>query len=118
MFSRLAKLTPDHEKIEAEEDARERLFEGLAADADLGSDHAAQDPLDAHAHAAGDGPKADSDESKAHKLVKGKLGAGTPNRLVAEAGGRPKHRHSDQERARKDAPWKYRMRAGLRSDEF
>lgn len=113
------KLTPDHEKIEAEEDARERLFEGLSPDADLDVDHAAQDPLDAHAHAAGDGPKADSDESKAHKLVKGKLGAGSPNRLVAEAtNGRPKHRHSDAERARKDAPWKYRMRAGLRSDEF
>ncbi|EKD03617.1 hypothetical protein A1Q2_02094 [Trichosporon asahii var. asahii CBS 8904] len=108
-----------HEKIEAEEDARERLFEGLAPDADLDQDHAAQDPLDAHAHAAGDGPKPDSDEQKAHRLVKGKLGAGSPNRLIAEAaGGRPKHRHSDAERARKDAPWKYRMRAGLRSDEF
>jgi hypothetical protein len=47
-----------HEHIEAEEDARERKFEGLAPDADLGEEHKAFDPLAAAAHAPGDGPEA------------------------------------------------------------
>ncbi|KAL7419603.1 hypothetical protein Q5752_005515 [Cryptotrichosporon argae] len=46
----------DHAHIEAEEDARERIFEGLDAAADLSKDHIAADPLDVHAHAAGEGP--------------------------------------------------------------
>lgn len=46
----------DHAKIEDEEDARERKFEGLADNADLTQDHVVQDPLEDHAHAQGEGP--------------------------------------------------------------
>lgn len=53
-----------HEHIEAEEDARERKFEGLAADADLADEHKAHDPLEAAGHAAGDGPEAYAAQGK------------------------------------------------------
>ena len=46
----------DHAHIEDEEDARERIFQGLAPDADLSQDHVAVDPLDHHEHAPGEGP--------------------------------------------------------------
>jgi hypothetical protein len=47
----------DHSHIEAEEDARERIFEGLPEDADLTQDHVAvPDALDIHQHASGEGP--------------------------------------------------------------
>lgn len=52
-------LISDHQHIEDEEDERERKFEGLPSDADLSSDHPAQDPLDEHAHAPGEGPAGD-----------------------------------------------------------
>ena len=44
----------EHEHIEAEEDARERDFEGLASDAPLDTDRAIADPLDSHAHGSQD----------------------------------------------------------------
>lgn len=50
----------NHHHIEAEEDARERRFQGLPQDANLEKDHVAADPLDEHAHDAGQGPPADS----------------------------------------------------------
>lgn len=46
----------DHAHIEAEEDARERAFQGLDPKADLTKDHIAVDPLAEHAHAPGEGP--------------------------------------------------------------
>lgn len=46
----------EHAHIESEEDARERKFEGLPEDADLSQDHVAQDVLDHHEHAPGEGP--------------------------------------------------------------
>jgi hypothetical protein len=46
-----------HEHIEAEEDRRERVFEGLPETADLAKDHVVEDPLDSHAHAPGEGPE-------------------------------------------------------------
>lgn len=49
-------LNSDHGHIEAEEDARERAFQGLAPEADLAKDHIAVDPLADHAHAPGEGP--------------------------------------------------------------
>jgi hypothetical protein len=52
----------DHQHIEDEEDARERTFEGLPEEADLGTDHPANDPLDEHAHAEGEGPAAVSSD--------------------------------------------------------
>lgn len=53
-----ARLTPDHEHIEEEEDARERKFAGLSPDAELADDHETQDPLDTRGHESGDGPEA------------------------------------------------------------
>jgi hypothetical protein len=44
----------EHEHIEAEEDARERDFEGLDSSAPLDTDRPIQDPLDAHAHGSQD----------------------------------------------------------------
>jgi hypothetical protein len=46
-----------HGHIEAEEDRRERVFEGLPETADLAKDHVVEDPLDSHAHAPGEGPE-------------------------------------------------------------
>ncbi|RSH84358.1 uncharacterized protein EHS24_005878 [Apiotrichum porosum] len=48
-----------HEHIENEEDARQRIFEGLPPNANLEKDYEApEDPLEHHEHAAGDGPEA------------------------------------------------------------
>ena len=46
--------TTEHEHIEAEEDARERDFEGLPTDAPLTADRVVVDPLDSHAHGSQD----------------------------------------------------------------
>ncbi|BEI82513.1 hypothetical protein CcaverHIS002_0303810 [Cutaneotrichosporon cavernicola] len=153
----------NHEHIEAEEDARERKFEGLAANADLTDEHKAHDPLEEAGHAAGEGPEAYAaagkgpdvgggqtwDEQTAEE-TEGTEGTGTgaqqvlagqqegsakadgyqqarfrdvragrkvpPRRLDPDTG--HKHRASAEERARADAPYKFKMRGGLRSDEF
>lgn len=121
-------LTADHARIEAEEDARERKFEGLAANADLEKDHAAHDPLADHAHAPGEGAEAaaqlelqgsiDPEDAEAEEpIVHDRQAKNAQERFRAERNKRtpPKrlagdikkhhHRHSDADRVRKDAPY-------------
>ncbi|WVQ79039.1 hypothetical protein IAT38_001131 [Cryptococcus sp. DSM 104549] len=140
-----------HAHIEDEEDARERKFEGLPQDADLSKDHVAPDPLDAHAHAPGEGPEATAtdpadipakpestlqpgDEVDAPPRPKRVDPGASPQRIMrgghreeledlkevakgqpGYGGGRPR---SPEERLRSGVPYKYKMRKGLRSDEF
>ncbi|WWD16657.1 hypothetical protein CI109_101087 [Kwoniella shandongensis] len=141
-----------HGAIEDEEDARERIFEGLNEQADLAKDHVAADPLDEHAHAPGEGP-ADpvpiaegegalkpGDEVDAPPRPKRVDPAAAPQRILNAGGakdewesakqvaqgqpgydghGRPR---SPEERLRTGVPYsgftQYKMRKGLRSDEF
>ncbi|GMK56623.1 hypothetical protein CspeluHIS016_0304630 [Cutaneotrichosporon spelunceum] len=103
-----------HGHIDAEEDARERKFEGLAPDADLTAQHVrAHDPLDQSGHAAGEGPEA---YAAAGKGPDAGAGAGAGSQTWEEQ--TAEHRASAEERARADAPYKFKMRGGLRSDEF
>nr|ODN87347.1 hypothetical protein L203_03620 [Cryptococcus depauperatus CBS 7841] len=145
-----------HVKIEEEEDARERKFEGLDPEADLSKDHVAADPLEHHAHAPGEGssenpdtqfvqeePKAGDEVEPSVKAAPKRVDPGAaPQRIMrgghAEefgglreaakgkiyGGGRPK---TLEERLRSGVPYKmnidkqltkYRMRKGLRYDEF
>ncbi|KAK1927393.1 hypothetical protein DB88DRAFT_29411 [Papiliotrema laurentii] len=78
-----------HHEIEEEEDARERKFQGLAEDADLSKDHVAQDPLEDHAHAPGEGP--DGKGSPAPSLKAGDP-VPPPPRLHREDPGATPHR--------------------------
>lgn len=155
-------LTPaDHAEIEDEEDARERLYQGLHESADLAADHKAPvDPLAVHEHAPGEGPDAVPEAGGvADPAVNDATGGGParkdisagdlqrlraqraanpnrgpPRRLPSEGGSGKRHRHNPEERSRKDAPYsrlsgarrrgarltraEYKMRQGLRSDEF
>ncbi|KAK8861437.1 hypothetical protein IAR55_002256 [Kwoniella newhampshirensis] len=136
-----------HGAIEDEEDARERKFEGLTEDADLTKDHVAADPLDEHAHAPGEGPTDVASETQPETILqagdeveapprpKRVDPAAAPQRIMDVGGkdewdsakavaqgqpgydghGRPR---SPEERLRSGVPYKYKMRKGLRSDEF
>ncbi|WVQ94470.1 hypothetical protein IAU59_001549 [Kwoniella sp. CBS 9459] len=148
-----------HGKIEDEEDARERKFEGLSDNADLSKDHVAHDPLDVHSHAPGEGPS-DSAAGAASATVSGEHGAEStlkpgdeveppvrpkrvdpgaqPQRIMNAGAGSQKEEwesareaakgspgydghgrpRNAEERLRAGVPYKYKMRKGLRSDEF
>ncbi|KAH8090260.1 hypothetical protein HD553DRAFT_346791 [Filobasidium floriforme] len=126
----------EHEHIEAEEDAREREFEGLPSDAPLTEDRVVEDPLDAHAHGSQDdqAPGAQDQDQAAFRRPAGS-NQGRPariertrpstedlGRLAKEAreqgtwGERDMHRpRNDRERMRKGTPYKYKMG---RNNEF
>lgn len=129
-------LTPDHAKIEDEEDARERKFEGLPETADLTQDHVVQDPLDDHAHAPGEGPdgqgspqtpfKAGDEVPPPPRLHREDPGA-TPQRLQktvgaakddwAKAGQEAKGKEYEHDHARPRSA-EERLRAGVPYSEF
>jgi len=116
----------EHEHIEAEEDAREREFEGLPSDAPLTEDRVVKDPLDAHAHGSQDdqAPGAQDQDQAAFRRPAGS-NQGRPariertrpstedlGRLAKEAreqgtwGERDMHRpRNDRERMRKGTPY-------------
>lgn len=108
--------TPDHRHIENEEDARQRIFEGLPPTADLTEDHAAPvDVLDEHEHAPGDGPDALAEngevipeESRAERAARA-VRRNSPNRIARDVASdktnQPKNKHSHAERLRPDTPY-------------
>jgi len=150
-----------HAHIEAEEDARERAFAGLPADADLSQDHVAvPDALDTHQHAPGEGPQEviseqgegggeGGEQEQEPVLQPGDPVPAKPRLYRADPGKRPdrlgapsagpgredwngaKDRargqkyaadhgrpRSPEERLKAGVPYKYKIRKGLRADEF
>ncbi|ORX36292.1 hypothetical protein BD324DRAFT_628197 [Kockovaella imperatae] len=123
-----------HAHIEAEEDARERKFAGLDADADLSQDHPVVDPLDQHDR---DGqqkvykvPTEDMEDGQPMRLHREAKDAG-PQRLGADGAGdatqrwermknvvKGDRRHGGDDRTRASGPYKSKFRKGLRADEF
>lgn len=78
-----------HRHIEDEEDARERIFEGLPPNADLSQDHVAADPLDIHEHAPGEGPTSVDAESARTTLDAGDEVPGPPRLHREDPGASP-----------------------------
>ncbi|KAK4685661.1 nucleobindin, partial [Tremellales sp. Uapishka_1] len=134
-----------HHHIEAEEDARERIFEGLPEDADLAMDHVVEDPLEVHEHAEGEGPADAIPENESQAHLKAGDAVQPPKRPVrADPGAQPARfkkpssskadwdsakegakgkahdgiPRSAEERLRAGVPYKYKFRKGLRADEF
>lgn len=130
----MIQLTPDHAHIEAEEDARERAFQGLANDADLAKDHVAVDPLEDHAHAPGEGPPDAipiAQESlkagdEAPPVIQRVMAGAAPNRLGEQADSKRKELDDAKNRARggegydghKPRSAEERLRAGVPYSEF
>ncbi|RXK41351.1 hypothetical protein M231_01256 [Tremella mesenterica] len=123
----------DHIHIEAEEDARERIFEGLPPDANLEMDHVASDPLDEHAHAQGEGPSdvplqpdpekdlKPGDEIPPPPKIQRVTPGASPARLGREGEEKlykPDEGHGRGREAGDRLPYKSRFRKGLRTDEF
>jgi hypothetical protein len=128
----------EHEHIEAEEDAREREFEGLPSNAPLTEDRVVEDPLDAHAHGSQDDQApgaqdqdqdqtafrrpAGSNQGRPARIERTRPSTEDLGRLAKEAreqgtwGERDMHRpRNDRERMRKGTPYsQYLSLASLR----
>ncbi|KAL1409493.1 hypothetical protein Q8F55_003476 [Vanrija albida] len=76
----------DHHKLEEEEDARQRIFQGLAPDADLEEDHEVVDPLDVHEHAAGEGVGGDGFTGDEEVPLVSGVDGGNEEPVVSEGG--------------------------------
>lgn len=125
---------PDHAHIEEEEDARQRIFEGLPEQADLEKDYETpHDPLEHHEHLPGQGPDAlnGTDEvvndgeqlqavmegGDAEEATSSEGRAVMPERQARRnaparqkeptesSAKQPRHRHTHEERARADMPY-------------